>query len=130
MTLASLASRSLPLPQCGSHYFEQRAPAIPAAAIAVTQQQGGGRRTSRKTSARLEFNSLLPPPFFPTALLKSAGRFTPEDATHRWQRNVLNSRPRSSSLENKIVQWRGCWSLGEELINGMDRPACLCDSSD
>ena len=83
-------SSPFPLTQCGSCYVEQRAPATLASATAVAQWWGGRRWTLRtKALARLESNSLLlPSPFLPTALLKSARRATPEDAAHRWWWNI------------------------------------------
>ena len=38
----------------------------------------------------LESGFFLLPPFLPTAVLKSAGRITPEDAAHRWWQNIKN----------------------------------------
>ena len=72
------------LPVCGSRAVELRASATATAKSVVTrgeEEDGGlqGRRHRR---------DLGPVTFLPSAVLKNAGRTTPEDAAHSWRRIV------------------------------------------
>ena len=63
-TSAKLESSSFPLPQCGSRYVKQRAPAILAAGTAVTQWWGGRRwlqgQQNQQGWSPVSFSSPLP----------------------------------------------------------------------
>ena len=111
-TLASLESSALLLPQCGSRYVKQKAPATPTVGTAVTQWRGGRRRTSGMTaSTTLESDSLLLPPSTQLQywrVLEGTFLKIPHTDGGKTSRRFLKIRPRSSSPENKVIQSTSC----------------------
>ena len=109
----SLESSSLPLPQRGIRHAKQRVPTTPAAGTTALTTKSG---------------SFLLPLLLPTAVLKSAGRTSSEDAANRERQKLIvfiKIRPQSSSLENKIMH-----NTDHESLNQFINHRCLSQSED